>query len=199
MKTAFDIGANIGVKTKEFLDFGFDRVIAVEPLYGNPFGDDERVIWIRSLVSDSLMPRQIYPNGTLSTVERSWMEGRFKNHKWQEPVTMPATTLRHLMQEYGVPDYIKIDVEHHEYAVLQGLWPITAVPMLSFEFASECREAAFDCVDLLFDMGYREFGLQLNYDDYDPPRFNSVEDTLIALGHAITDMPDCWGQLWAKR
>lgn len=54
---------------------------------------------------------------------------------------------------------MKIDVEGHELAVLQGL--STAVPALSFEFTTIQRAIAHACIDQLSDLGRYEFNLSL--------------------------------------
>jgi len=163
-KLAFDIGANNGVKTRELLALGFDHVVAVEPLFDSPFAaDDERVTWVESIVSDSHQPRDIYPLGTISTVETSFMQGRFKGAPWGEPVTVRSTTLESLMEIFGYPDYIKIDVEHHELSVLRGLPRQACTDLISFEWCAEFRDEAAACVSHLKSIGFAKF--QLNFED----------------------------------
>jgi len=200
MRVAFDIGANMGTKSREFLALGFDRIIAVEPLYDSPFPESEkRVTWIKSLVSDSLESRPIYPLGTISTVETSFMEGRFKGSTWGAPVMAKATTLSHLIQEYGIPEYIKIDVEGHELNVIQGMPAKAIVRLLSFEWHSECREAARDCLTVLAGMGYSQFALQQGDrtgDEFD--KWHDSDGLMSAFDAHCATEPLRWGQIFAR-
>ena len=197
---AFDIGANIGTKTQELLDAGFEKVVAVEPLYDNRFPYDSRVEWVKVIVSDSIGTKQIWPADTISTVEKAFMQGRFKGQTWNAPVNCPSTTLKQLMDTYGSPDYIKIDVEGHELAVLQGMPSPSLVPLISFEWCSEFKSGALACVSHLGALGYEQFAVQLGDEGVIPPEqwYDAAE--LAQQLHKICDEYNLpWGQLWTKR
>src|SRR6202042_3395213 len=59
-----------------------------------------------------------------------------------------TTTLQELIAKYGVPFFVKIDVEGHELNALRGLqWP---VPYLSFELnLPEFRSEGEECIGVL--------------------------------------------------
>jgi FkbM family methyltransferase len=65
----------------------------------------------------------------ISRVEQS---GRFrKSVTWTDWQDVETTTLDSLISEYGVPHYLKVDVEGFETSVFRGLH--TAISYLSFE------------------------------------------------------------------
>jgi FkbM family methyltransferase len=197
---AFDLGANIGQKVTELLAAGYDRVVAVEPLHDNPFPDNPKVIWIKSLVSNSTEPRQIFPAGTVSTVERDFMQGRFKGYTWASPITCQATTISNLIDAYGVPDFIKTDVEGHEKFVLMGLPSPCPVPLLAFEWSEEHRDDAFQCVSILESLGYREFALQFEDAGVLPPsNWLTVDQLAVAFDDLCATKHLAWGMLWARK
>ena len=47
--------------------------------------------------------------------------GRFKDYVWDKSYEVPVDTLDNMIEKYGTPKFIKIDVEGYEYEVLQGL------------------------------------------------------------------------------
>jgi hypothetical protein len=62
--------------------------------------------------------------------------------------SVETTTIEDLMNDHGVPFFIKIDVEGHEASVLRGM--TRAVPYLSFEVnLPEFRSEGVECIDLL--------------------------------------------------
>jgi len=85
----------------------------------------------------------------LSTLSNEWIavaerSERFSGIHWSEKIAVPVSTLDALIKKYGMPKFIKIDVEGFENEVLAGL--SIAPQFLSFEFNSEFAEAAASCV-----------------------------------------------------
>lgn len=163
----FDLGANIGSRTNVFLKLGAG-VVAVEP-------QPECVKHLQNLKHSQLKIVQAAvgaeegqqemvfakPN-VVSTLSKEFMDklkdsGVCKGIKWGQPQQVRVTSLSALMEEYGKPDFIKIDVEGYEYQVLQGLKQ--PVPVLSLEFHSLHLEPALQSIAYLDNLGE----IQLNY------------------------------------
>jgi FkbM family methyltransferase len=138
----FDIGANIGKMSLAYLSLGA-RVVAVEPQSAciqelrTRFADNDRIQIVHAACGQEEGSAVIttYGNGgTISTFvpDYYWGSGgpwARTPHDGKETVDM--TTLDALIEMWGEPDFIKIDVEGYEYEVLMGLHQF--VP-LSFEF-----------------------------------------------------------------
>lgn len=172
---AFDIGAHVGDRTASFLRLGAS-VVALEP---QPrvfralrliHSRDPRVV-LRCEAAGAA-PGQIdmylnTGNPTISTASCDFIAAAKDAQGWQDQVwdtqiRVPVTTLDQLITRYGVPDFLKIDVEGHEAEVLAGL--STRLPLLSFEFTMIQRDIAYACMEHLSALGRFEFNLSLGED-----------------------------------
>jgi hypothetical protein len=82
--------------------------------------------------------------GTLRTDDRRFGE-RLSFERWKD---VPTVTIDELIANYGVPFFIKIDVEGHELTVPRGMH--RPVPYLSFEVnLPEFRLEGLRCVQTL--------------------------------------------------
>jgi FkbM family methyltransferase len=163
----FDIGANQGYKTGIFFRLGA-KVVAVEP-------DDlnQRVLRQKFLayrikskplvivpkaVSDSRSIVKMWidePGSAKNTLSQKWAEtlredkGRFgETLKFEQSKQIETITVEDLIAEYGIPFFLKIDVEGHEPSILRGMRQ--PVPFLSFEVnLPEFREEGLECVRTL--------------------------------------------------
>jgi FkbM family methyltransferase len=137
----FDVGANYGNRAKTFVDLKA-RVVAVEPQKKCCDHLQRKFKKRITVINKGLGARQEIKNfyeadlSALSTFSEEWMETvkktRFKQHSWHTTEKIEVTTLEKLIEEFGIPSFIKIDVEGYETEVLSGL--DTPISMISFEY-----------------------------------------------------------------
>ena len=88
----------------------------------------------------SIVELNISDAHVLSSMSNRWIEsttqsGRFSSYNWDKSIGVKIDTLDNMFTKFGVPKFIKIDVEGYELEVLQGL--SHSVRYLSLEFTSE--------------------------------------------------------------
>jgi FkbM family methyltransferase len=167
----FDIGANEGNRTKVFAQLS-RKVIAVEPqancvksLHAQFNGNAKIIVVPKALGAREGLAEIMIANASgISSLSPTWVQavqesGRFSEFKWSEKQTVEVTTLDRLVEEFGVPSFIKIDVEGYEFEVLSGL--SRPVRGLSFEFTPEYLPAAFRCIETLCSLGDVKFNYSL--------------------------------------
>lgn len=161
---AFDIGAHLGDRSAAFHALGA-RVVALEP-------QPTLAKWFKRLVNQptiTLLPLAAGPTAgfaeiaisashpTLSTLASEWREQigtrntGFRRVSWEQRLQVQVTTLDKLIDEYGDPSFIKIDVEGFEAQVLAGL--SVPVAALSVEFVAGALEVNHACIDHLTRLG----------------------------------------------
>ena len=162
-----DVGANCGEKTDIFLRLGA-KVLAIEPDASNQLTLTQRfrqwrlikknVVVVGKAVSDQEGVQTLYVNAAgsaLNTMSKKWVDALGRDdHRFgaildfKEQRQIETTTLQKLIEEFGAPFFIKIDVEGSELDVLRGLQQ--PVGFLSFEVnLPEFRAEGHQCIERL--------------------------------------------------
>jgi len=184
----FDIGANDGHKTVVFKKLAA-KVVACDPDPYNikilrlRFGDQKNIFIEPVAITDHEGECDLYveqPGSPLNSINPQWKTilEEDNNNRWAAPIHFSGatlktktTTLDALIMKYGLPGFIKIDVEGNEKNVLKGL--SHAIDYVSFEvLLPEFLQEAIDCMDLLM-------ALNKNY------RFNYAVEEKIVLAHPM--------------
>lgn len=160
----FDVGAHVGNRTRALAALGC-RVVAVEPQPAMAVALRKVVARlptvevIEAAVSDRpgrAMFAVSERTPTVSTLAKDWRDQRraepgFAHVEWNAEVEVETTTLDALVARFGVPVFVKLDIEGHEAAALAGL--STAVRTVSFEFLPEALDAVQACGQRLASLG----------------------------------------------
>jgi FkbM family methyltransferase len=172
----FDVGANVGTMTIIFASLGA-QVVAVEP---NPdcarhiefITSRNAVAVLQAAIGEKNGIAELHVSDRkdkMSSLSRDWCEAVSKGNPayaglWNRKLTVPMITLDALIERYGLPAYIKIDVEGYEDQVLKAL--SKCPPLLSFEFNRMSIEPALMSLDNdIFE------GASFNYTLVDPVKF----------------------------
>jgi FkbM family methyltransferase len=157
---AFDVGANIGVRTELMLDLGA-RVVAFEPQPSlarevRARNKANRLSVVEFAVGAAPGSADLFLTTStgMASLKPDWQQSQDRGK-----LTVPVTTLDLEIAKYGVPGFCKIDVEGFEAEVLKGLSkPIRA---LSIEYHCDESDLAKirECSRLLASLGNYEFNL----------------------------------------
>ena len=160
----FDVGAHAGNRVRAFASLGC-RVIAIEPqpdfarILRALFGRSARVEVVESAAGAAAGTAMLSISDrtpTVTTLASAWQAARsrerdFDDVRWNRRVEVAMTTLDRLIDRWGMPAFVKIDVEGGEPGVLAGL--SRPVPALSFEYLLNATEEARSCVSRLGRLG----------------------------------------------
>ena len=154
----FDVGANVGQRAAIFSELA-RTVVAFEPQAECVRHLRSRFRFKRNVeiqpvaLSEAAGEAEIYESSahTVSSMSPKFIEsvGKkvFKDETWDRKVVVKTGTLDQMIEVYGLPRFIKIDVEGFELNVLKGL--SHPVPLLSFEFIPIAIDEAKQCIDKL--------------------------------------------------
>jgi FkbM family methyltransferase len=203
----FDIGSNIGMWTLANVN-QCDKIISIEasPETFNKLAynckNNNKIILLNYAVCNNNGNDITFYNAdcdVISTINKNWLTSdtsRFYSQPYTE-IICKTITIDKLIEQYGLPDLIKIDVEGGEYKCITSL--TQKVKLICFEWASETNTITFNCIDYLFTLGYTQYYIQ-NQDDYlFRPQENDFYDISTIKTKLLNTIPkQDWGMIWCK-
>jgi FkbM family methyltransferase len=202
----FDIGANVGKWSLSNIK-QCDKIISIEasPITFERLADkctNDRIILLNYAVCNNGGNDITFYHAecdALSTIQKDWLtssDSRFYDYKYTE-IKCKTITIDKLIEQFGLPDLIKIDVEGGEYECIASLTQKNK--LLCFEWTSETNITSFKCIDYLFGLGYRDFFIQ-NGDTYtfrpNDNDYYSIDDIKTRLSNTVPKKD--WGMIWCK-
>lgn len=207
MSLVFDIGSNVGL-TIEIFQKKFDKVVGFEP---NPqlhnflrekFKDTNLIVDRRAISHQKGSQEfKIANANTISTLSNDWVENsRFtNNYNWNHKIIVETLTLQDAIDEYGIPDYVKIDTEGYEYEILTNFHTLLPNTLFAFEWAEEQKEKIEKTLTHLHTLGYDSFG----YTEADPILYDDEIEWFNYKNFKLIDKLDSnrkslWGMIYFK-
>jgi FkbM family methyltransferase len=168
----FDIGANHGDKTWAFRQMA-KKVVCVEPdatcfaALRSRYGRD-RGVRLENValggevgVGTFFVEEEGSAYNTLNEKERDWIVSEYNQHIRE--VSVPVSTLDSMIEKYGTPDFLKVDVEGGELQVFKGL--SKQIPVICFEAnLPRFREETCSIIDRYSEDTVARFNLRLEND-----------------------------------
>ncbi len=211
----FDIGAHTGEDTDFYLGKGF-RVVAVEanPIlaahlthrFAAAIADGRLAVLQKAVLRRAEGSISLYVNEGHDDWSSTQREVASKGSMSVTEVTVPSTDLTELCTTFGIPYYLKVDIEMGDAAVAESLTDLPSLPAFcSFEFHED------EMLHLLCEAGYGEFQIVNQWLngltqpvcppreglDYRPPGFTGMHSGLFGRELPEDDWVDEAGaRLW---
>lgn len=164
----FDVGAHLGNRSRAWISLG-GTVVALEPqeeclaFLRRFYQGSPNMEIVPAAVGDAPGIVDLYVSSThptMTTTTQSWIadlesSGMSRGVRWDRRTTVPVTTLDRLIDQFGVPAFVKIDVEGAETMVLAGL--SKPVQVVSFEYFPTQIDRTLECVERLTGLGDYRF------------------------------------------
>jgi FkbM family methyltransferase len=203
----FDIGANVGNWSKSNINL-CDKIISIEASHNtfkilekNCKNNKKIIILNYAVCNNNCNDITFYDcqKSPLSTINKDWLtneKSRFNNQKYIE-ITCKTITIDKLIEKFGLPDLIKIDVEGGEYECIVSL--NQKINLICFEWASEMNDITFKCIEHLVNLGYTQYYIQYRDDYLFRPKNNDFYDIFTLKTNLSNTIPKKdWGMIWCK-
>ena len=202
----FDIGANVGKWAVANKD-NYNEIISIEAspdtfkiLLDNTSSIQNITCLCYAVCNNENKEVVFYssPVHQLSSLNQEWFSAKSRFDKTPyHAIKCASITLDKLIEHYGTPDLIKIDVESGEYLTISSL--TKKVPMICFEWASEMHEITLKCLEHLSQLGFDKYYIQYE-DDYtfQPQQsdYKSLESIKQELLQTVSKVD--WGMIWTQ-
>ena len=199
----FDIGSNVGIKSKIMLSIGAN-VIAFEPQKSCHL-DLEKLKqkngnfnYLPYAVGSKNKFKKLYLGNysEVATLSKKFIKN-YTSEKvyWNNHEMVEVKSLNYLIETYGLPKYCKIDVEGYEFEILSNL--NYQIPIIEFEFTGKLIVEAYKIIDLFKNKNIEfNYTLNENHDFHLKKWVNGLE-----IKKIIKDLPikNLHGNLFCKK
>lgn len=208
MNLIFDIGFNEGNFTREMKRlYPNSRIIGLDghPIYLEKFNYNkiDNVVVYNAVVSDKYVKELDFHicdcNIGINSINPDWIE-KIRHKKFFDATTrtikIPSVTIDLLIEKFGTPDLIKLDIEGSESLALAGL--SKKVGVITFEWSEDYIHDALKCINKLKQLGYTKFAFSENQEDYVQfPDYKNWED-LNFLFDVDVLRKERWGMMYVS-
>jgi len=167
----YDIGSHKGEDSEFYLKKGF-RVVAVEALPDlcditrhrlRKFIRTGQLTIVNAAIANQDGPVNFYANQRISawgTVSEEWKRRNERLGKESISITVEGVDICRILNEYGIPYYMKIDIEGNDLLCLRALKSFTTRPkFVSFESSKTSWQALREEFRILSALGFSKFKL----------------------------------------
>jgi len=208
----YDVGAHRGEDTDFYLRKGF-RVVAVEadPVLAAGLREkfssaieSRQLVVVEAAVADAPGEIEFFHNEQSSvwgTIHTDWAERNEKMGAPSSRVKVRAVRFEDLLQEFGVPYYLKVDIEGADMLCVSALGSLKDKPrFVSVESTKTSWASLLKEFDILESLGYRRFQVinQARIEEQsepNPPREGAYADHNPRFGSSGlfgNDLPGRW-------
>lgn len=167
---AFDIGYHKGIFSDFLLNNGYKKIIGVDPMLDDTIIFNNRILIKKALDTIQQSNKKLYLNNNekINTINEKFVNTSRYNNNFhykrlnyftKDFVLVDTTTYNNLVDLYGIPDLLKLDIEGHETEILNNI-DKNFPNIITFEFHQEFLDDYLYTLERLIDKGYKYFHIQ---------------------------------------